>query len=75
MAKKEMQAEVEAKAAAEAAIFDGWEERFPYYPKWDVGGDHFELRRPSSTGGKSASRTTPSGTWAVTTSSSRRWTR
>ena len=43
MAKKEMQAEVEAKAAAEAAIFDGWEERFPYYPKWDVGGDHFEL--------------------------------
>ena len=29
MAKKEMQAEVEAKAAAEAAIFDGWEERFP----------------------------------------------
>ena len=24
MAKKEMQAEVEAKAAAEAAIFDGW---------------------------------------------------
>ena len=38
MAKKEMQAEVEAKAAAEA-------------------------------------RTTPSGTWAVTTSSSRRWTR
>ena len=28
---------------APAAIFDGWEERFPYYPKWDVGGDHFEL--------------------------------
>ena len=43
MAKKEMQAEVEAKAAAEAAIFDNWEQNFPYYPKWDVGGSDFEL--------------------------------
>ena len=43
MAKKEMQAEAEAKAAAEAAIFEKWEENFPYYPKWDVGGSDFEL--------------------------------
>ena len=43
MAKKEMQAEVEAKQAAEAAIFEKWEENFPYYPKWDVGGEEFEL--------------------------------
>jgi hypothetical protein len=43
MAKKEMQAEVEAKAAAEAAIFENWEQNFPYYPKWDVGGSDFEL--------------------------------
>ena len=43
MAKKEMQAEAEAKQAAEAAIFEKWEENFPYYPKWDVGGTDFEL--------------------------------
>ena len=43
MAKKEMQAEVEAKKAAEAAIFEKWEENFPHYPVWDVGGDEFEL--------------------------------
>ena len=43
MAKKEMQAEVEAKAAAEAAIFENWEQNFPNYPKWDVGGSDFEL--------------------------------
>ena len=43
MAKKEMQAEAEAKQAAEAAIFEKWEENFPYYPKWDVGGEDFEL--------------------------------
>ena len=43
MAKKEMQAEVEAKQAAETAIFEKWEENFPYYPKWDVGGSDFEL--------------------------------
>ena len=43
MAKKEMQAEVEAKAAAQQAIFDNWEQNFPHYPVWDVGGDDFEL--------------------------------
>ena len=42
-AKQEMKAEVEAKQAAEAAIFEKWEENFPYYPKWDVGGEQFEL--------------------------------
>ena len=59
MAKKEMQAEVEAKAAAEAAIFENWEQNFPYYPKWDVGGSDFELEEmdgdhilPWSKGGK-----------------------
>ena len=43
MAKKEMQAEVEAKAAAQQAIFDNWEQNFPHYPVWDVGGEEFEL--------------------------------
>ena len=43
MAKKEMQAEAEAKAAAEKAIFEKWEENFPHYPVWDVGGEEFEL--------------------------------
>ena len=43
MAKKEMQAEAEAKEAAEKAIFEKWEENFPYYPIWDVGGSDFEL--------------------------------
>jgi hypothetical protein len=43
MAKKEMQAEAEAKQAAEAAIFEKWEENFPHYPVWDVGGEEFEL--------------------------------
>lgn len=43
MAKKEMQAEAEAKAAAEQAIFEKWEENFPHYPVWDVGGEEFEL--------------------------------
>ena len=42
-AKQEMKAEVEAKQAAEAAIFENWEVNFPYYPKWDVGGAEFEL--------------------------------
>ena len=42
-AKQEMKAEAEAKQAAEAAIFEKWEENFPYYPKWDVGGSDFEL--------------------------------
>ena len=42
-AKQEMKAEVEAKQAAEAAIFENWEVNFPYYPKWDVGGEQFEL--------------------------------
>ena len=42
-AKQEMKAEAEAKQAAEAAIFENWEENFPYYPKWDVGGEQFEL--------------------------------
>ena len=42
-AKQEMKAEVEAKEAAEKAIFENWEENFPYYPKWDVGGEDFEL--------------------------------
>ena len=42
-AKQEMQAEAEAKAAAEKAIFEKWEENFPYYPVWDVGGEEFEL--------------------------------
>ena len=43
MAKNQIKAEVEAKQAAEAAIFEKWEENFPYYPKWDVGGEDFEL--------------------------------
>ena len=42
-AKQEMQAEAEAKAAAEKAIFEKWEENFPHYPVWDVGGEEFEL--------------------------------
>lgn len=42
-AKQEMKAEAEAKQAAEAAIFENWEENFPNYPKWDVGGSDFEL--------------------------------
>ena len=43
MAKKEMEAEEAARKAAEEAIFEHWEEHFPYYPKWDVGGEQFEL--------------------------------
>ena len=43
MAKKEMEAEEAAHKAAEEAIFEHWEENFPYYPKWDVGGERFEL--------------------------------
>ena len=43
MAKKEAEAEAAARKAAEAAIFEKWEENFPYYPKWDVGGEDFEL--------------------------------
>ena len=43
MAKNQIKAEVEAKQAAEAAIFEKWEENFPFYPKWDVGGEDFEL--------------------------------
>ena len=43
MAKNQIKAEVEAKQAAEAAIFENWEVNFPYYPKWDVGGAEFEL--------------------------------
>ena len=43
MAKKQMQAEAEAKQAAEAAIFEKWGENFPHYPVWDVGGPDFEL--------------------------------
>ena len=42
-AKQEMQAEAEAKVAAEKAIFEKWEENFPHYPIWDVGGEEFEL--------------------------------
>ena len=43
MAKKEMEAEEAAHKAAEQAIFERWEENFAHYPKWDVGGERFEL--------------------------------
>lgn len=42
-AKKEAEEEAARKAAAEKAIFENWEETFPAYPKWDVGGEQFEL--------------------------------
>lgn len=42
-AKMEAAAETAKKAAAEVAIFEKWEETLPAYPKWDVGGEAFEL--------------------------------
>ena len=42
-AKKEAAAEEEAKKAAEAAIFENWQENLGAYPVWDVGGSEFEL--------------------------------
>lgn len=42
-AKKEAEAEAAAKKAAEAAIFENWQENLPAYPVWDVGGSEFEL--------------------------------
>lgn len=42
-AKEEMAREEEEKKAREAAIFDNWQETLPAYPKWDVGGNGFEL--------------------------------
>lgn len=43
MAKKEMEAEKANKLADEAAIFENWETNLGAYPKWDIGGEDFEL--------------------------------
>ena len=43
MAKKEAEAEEANRAAAEQAVFDNWETNLGQYPRWDVGGERFEL--------------------------------
>lgn len=43
MAKKEAEAEEAQRQAAEAAVFENWEANLGAYPKWDVGGERFEL--------------------------------
>lgn len=55
-AKKEMEAEATAKKAAEAAIFENWEENLPAYPVWDVGGSQFELEELTPMNGHPAWR-------------------
>jgi hypothetical protein len=51
-AKKEAVEQEAKKAAAELAIFDNWEENLPAFPKWDVGGEDFELREDMPRNGK-----------------------
>lgn len=55
-AKREAEAEEAAKKAAEAAIFENWEENLGQYPKWDVGGSEFELEELTPLNGHPAWR-------------------
>lgn len=56
MAKNEAEAEEAARAAAEKAVFDNWETNLGPYPKWDVGGEQFELEELSPMNGYPAWR-------------------
>jgi hypothetical protein len=55
-AKKEEEEEKARKAAAEAAIFENWEQNLGAYPKWDVGGSHFVLEEDMPRNGYPAYR-------------------
>ena len=55
-AKKEAEEEAAAKKAAEAAIFENWEQTFPAFPKWDVGGSNFVLEEDMPRNGYPAYR-------------------
>ncbi|MBO4475806.1 MAG: hypothetical protein J5737_03690 [Bacteroidales bacterium] len=55
-AKKEAEDEAAAKKAAEAAIFENWEQNLGAYPKWDVGGSHFILEEETPRNGYPAYR-------------------
>ena len=50
-AKKEAEEEEAKKKAAEAAIFENWEQNLPAFPKWDVGGSNFELEEDTPMNG------------------------
>jgi hypothetical protein len=50
-AKKEAEEEQAKKKAAEAAIFENWEQNLPAFPKWDVGGSHFILEEETPRNG------------------------
>lgn len=55
-AKKEAEEEAAAKKAAEAAIFENWEQNLPAFPKWDVGGSNFVLEEETPRNGYPAYR-------------------
>ena len=50
-AKREAEEEEAKKKAAEAAIFENWEQNLPAFPKWDVGGSHFILEEETPRNG------------------------
>ena len=51
MAKKEIEVEKANKIADQAAIFDNWAENLGAYPKWDIGGEDFELEEQTPMNG------------------------
>ena len=55
-AKREAEEEAAAKKAAEAAIFENWEQNLGAYPKWDVGGSNFILEEETPQNGYPAYR-------------------
>ena len=56
MAKKEIEVEKANKIADEAAIFENWNENLGAYPKWDIGGENFELEEETPMNGYPAFR-------------------
>lgn len=55
-AKREAEEEQAAKKAAEAAIFENWEQNLGAFPKWDVGGSNFILEEETPRNGYPAYR-------------------
>ena len=55
-AKKEAEEAEAQKKAAEAAIFENWEQNLGAYPKWDVGGSNFVLEEETPRNGYPAYR-------------------